>query len=133
MTLERLGLVAATLVAQQDDDTETGAGLHRIDEQALLVPIDLSADSKWFPLIPTAPTRAEPALVSRHNLPAPLTPLIGRQQEVATASALLRSREVRLLVLTGPGGIGKTRLGLQIATELLQDFPLESASSHWPR
>lgn len=123
VTLERLGLVAATLVDQQDGDNEMGEGLRRVDEQALLVPVDLSADSKRFPLAPTAPPQAEPTLVSMHNLPVPLTSLIGRQQEVATASALLRRREVRLLVLTGPGGIGKTRLGLQIATELLQDFP----------
>ena len=60
--------------------------------------------------------------VSSHNLPAKLTPLIGREQEVAAACSLLRQSEVRLLTLTGAGGIGKTRLGLQIATDLLNDF-----------
>ena len=57
-----------------------------------------------------------------HNLPAQLTPLIGRVQEVAAACALLRRPEVRLLTLTGTGGVGKTRLGLQVATDLLDDF-----------
>lgn len=57
-----------------------------------------------------------------HNLPAQLTPLIGRDKEVAAACELLRRQNVRLLTLTGPGGGGKTRLGLQVAAELLVDF-----------
>src|SRR6266699_4176324 len=57
-----------------------------------------------------------------HKLPAQLTPLIGREQEVATVCTLLRHPEVRLVTLTGPGGVGKTRLGLEVAAELLDDF-----------
>jgi predicted ATPase/DNA-binding CsgD family transcriptional regulator len=59
----------------------------------------------------------------RPNLPAQLTPLIGRKQEVASVCALLRHPEVRLVTLTGPGGVGKTRLGLEVAADLLDDFP----------
>lgn len=55
-------------------------------------------------------------------LPGQLTSLIGREQEVMAACALLRHSNVRLLTLTGPGGVGKTRLAVQIATELVQDF-----------
>jgi predicted ATPase/class 3 adenylate cyclase/DNA-binding CsgD family transcriptional regulator len=58
----------------------------------------------------------------RTNLPAQVTTLTGREQEVVTVCALLRRADVRLLTLTGPGGVGKTRLGLQIAAELLDDF-----------
>src|ERR1700736_6089747 len=59
---------------------------------------------------------------TKQNVPALLTPLIGREQEVAAACSLLQRPEVRLLTLTGTGGVGKTRLGLQIATDLVKDF-----------
>ncbi len=58
----------------------------------------------------------------RHNLPTPPTALIGRAGEIATVVALLRRAEIRLATMTGPGGIGKTRLALQVATELHDDF-----------
>ena len=66
-------------------------------------------------------------------MPAQLTPLIVREQEVATACALLRRPEVRLLTLTGTGGIGKTRLGLQVATDLLEDFTDGVSVISWKR
>lgn len=57
-----------------------------------------------------------------YNLPAQLTTLVGREQEVAAACTLLRRAEVRLFTLSGPGGVGKTRLAFQVATELRNDF-----------
>jgi predicted ATPase len=55
-------------------------------------------------------------------LPRPPTALVGRRQEMETAQRLLLSGSVRLLTLTGPGGVGKTRLGLEIAESLRQAF-----------
>ncbi len=57
-----------------------------------------------------------------HNLPAQLTPFIGRQQDVAAICHLLGDTDVRLLTLFGTGGIGKTRLAIQVASELADDF-----------
>jgi predicted ATPase/DNA-binding SARP family transcriptional activator len=66
------------------------------------------------------PALAAPAPRARAalRLPAPPTPLIGRQLEIAAVAALLREEGARLVTLTGPGGTGKTRLALAVAEAL---------------
>src|SRR5947209_3052711 len=66
---------------------------------------------------------SSPLDIQFNNLPVQLTSLIGREQQVTAVGALLRRADVRLVTLTGMGGIGKTRLGVQAATELLDVFP----------
>jgi predicted ATPase/transcriptional regulator with XRE-family HTH domain len=58
-----------------------------------------------------------------NNLPQQPTPFLGREDQVARVVDLLSRDDVRLLTITGPGGIGKTRLALQAATDVLEAFP----------
>ena len=94
-------------------------GQHRlkdIERPSQLFQLDITGLPADFPPVKTLGARL-------NNLPAPLTPMIGREQEVAAALTLLRRPEVRLLSLVGTAGVGKTRLALQVATDLQDDFP----------
>jgi class 3 adenylate cyclase len=88
---------------------------------------DLLEPERIFQLLhPDLPDRFSPlrTLESRpNNLPLQPTPFVGREREVLQVVELMRRLDVRFLTLTGPGGTGKTRLALQAAAELLDDFP----------
>ena len=110
------------LVADELSDTVTlrDLGEYRLKDIAglshlfqLVVP-DLPAD---FP--PLATASAQRAL---YNIPSPSTSFVGREQEVAAISHRLKRPDVRLLTLFGTGGVGKTRLALQVAAELTPRF-----------
>ena len=87
---------------------------------------DLSRPERIFQLTaPALPSEFPPLkTLESHttNLPLQTTPLIGREREVEAVCGLLRSSETRLLTLLGPGGTGKTRIGLQVAAELADGF-----------
>jgi predicted ATPase/DNA-binding CsgD family transcriptional regulator len=55
-------------------------------------------------------------------LPIPLTSLLGREQDSVAVLSLIHRTGIRLVTLTGPGGVGKTRLGIQVASQLLESF-----------
>jgi predicted ATPase/class 3 adenylate cyclase/Tfp pilus assembly protein PilF len=66
-----------------------------------------------------------------NNLPAQPTSLIGREKELLDLHNLLRREDLRLATLTGPGGIGKTRLALQLAADILDDFLDDFPDGAW--
>lgn len=64
-----------------------------------------------------------PSTVPPHNLPSQPTPFVGREEELAEIGRLLSDPACRLLTLVGPGGIGKTRLALQTALQVVEAHP----------
>jgi predicted ATPase len=106
------------------DALPEGSSLRDLGEHRLK---DLARPERIFQLLhPDLPDCFPPlnTLETRpNNLPAQTTPLVGRENEMAAARGLLQQEGVRLLTLTGPGGTGKTRLGLQVAADLLDEFP----------
>jgi predicted ATPase/class 3 adenylate cyclase/Tfp pilus assembly protein PilF len=105
------------------DQLPLGAELRDLGERRLK---DLFGPEHVFELIaPDLPSSFPPleTLDARlNNLPTQPTPLVGREREVSEVSDLLRRADVRLLTLTGTGGTGKTRVALQSAAELVDEF-----------
>jgi predicted ATPase/class 3 adenylate cyclase len=116
-------LLSQTTRALIEHDLPAGVRLQDLGTHRLK---DLQRPERLYQLvIPSLPVDFPPlqSLDRRtHNLPIQPTPLIGREQLSAAACELLRRTDVRLLTLSGPGGTGKTRLGLQVAADLLEDF-----------
>ncbi|HEX6268912.1 MAG TPA: tetratricopeptide repeat protein, partial [Anaerolineales bacterium] len=81
---------------------------------------ELSVDRLLVESKPVATISVSPP---KTNLPIFPTPLIGREREEEQLSQLLRDPQCRLLTLVGPGGIGKTRLAIETASNLLDAFP----------
>jgi class 3 adenylate cyclase len=116
-------LLSAAHGGQVRDQLPAGMSLRDLGEHRLK---DLFRPERVFQLLaPEMPVEFPPLTTFEsygNNLPLQPTPLIGREKEVAEVRERLSRPEVRLLTLTGAGGTGKTRLGLQAAAELTEEF-----------
>src|SRR5215218_2543278 len=105
------------------DQLPTGAELRDLGEHRLK---DLIRPEWIFQLVARGLPAEFPPLRTLegrlNNLPLQVTPLVGRERVVDEVRRRLLRPELRLLTLSGPGGIGKTRLALQAAAELLDEF-----------
>ena len=114
-------LVSSATCALVDQALPDGVSLRDLGERRLK---DLSRPEHIYQLVIPGLASDFPALRTLdtivNNLPTQLTSFVGRTHETAVARALLERS--RLLTLTGPGGTGKTRLSLQIAAEIADQF-----------
>ena len=80
---------------------------------------DLSAPEHLFQLLAPGLVTDFPPLrsLNRSNLPTPAHRLVGREEELARAVELLSREDIRLVTLLGPGGVGKTRLSIELAAD----------------
>lgn len=124
-------LLASCLRVPPEEQTAFVDAARGVRQTARLGPPAAWAD-RPDPLPAAAPAFAAP----RWNLPAPASPLIGREAEMETLVRLLGSPDCRLLTLLGPGGIGKTRLALEAACSVWSGFadgvffaPLEAVTA----
>ncbi len=117
-------LLSATTYALVKDELPEGVSLLCLEEHRLR---DFPRPQSLFQaVIPELPADFPPPRTIENqfqNLPAQLTTLIGREREITAVCELLQREEVRLLTLTGTGGIGKTRLGIEVANRVLDTFP----------
>jgi class 3 adenylate cyclase len=117
-------VLSEAAVALVRDALPEGVSLRDLGEYRLR---DLQRPQRIYQLLHAALAAEFPPLrtldSAPNNLPALATPLIGRTRELAAVQELLTRPDVRLVTLTGAGGTGKTRLALQTAADLLDDFP----------
>jgi predicted ATPase/class 3 adenylate cyclase/DNA-binding CsgD family transcriptional regulator/Tfp pilus assembly protein PilF len=116
-------LVSQTTADLVRDALPVGIGLQDLGEQR---PRDLAQPERVYQIVAPGLAGAFPLPRSLdrspHNLPIQATPFIGREQQIEILCTRILGPDVRLLTLTGPGGTGKTRLALQAAAELLDNF-----------
>jgi predicted ATPase len=120
----------ALLGARTISDLERGVSrAPRADTLALLIEaLDLPPDQRDALRAAARPhpdptPGADSSGRSRIYLPQPLTTFVGREQEARTVHDLLGRDDTRLVTLTGPGGVGKTRLALRVAAQVVGAFP----------
>jgi predicted ATPase/transcriptional regulator with XRE-family HTH domain len=132
---KQIGCSAAMLRKIEDGERRPSAQIAKLIANCLDIPVgereafvkvargELTGDllARFSRPSPQAdPSRKPPA---NHHLPVLLTPLIGRQHDLDELGSLLSNPACRILTMVGPGGIGKTRLAVELASRHQNDFP----------
>ncbi|MBB3084009.1 DUF4062 domain-containing protein [Geodermatophilus sabuli] len=125
---EREPRLTAMIAELQSEGTDSYRPFRTPRELARLVRDDLALLlSERFTAAAPAAARSSPSRTGdrpgSRSLPVTSTSLIGREQDIVDVATLLRSPEARLVTLTGPGGVGKTRLAIAVAHELDDRYP----------
>jgi predicted ATPase len=117
---ERQPRLTEMLARVEADDRASYKRFDNADDLAELLADDLAVllTERFARPVPAAAPGRRPAA-----LPVALTPIVGREDEIAAVAALLRDPDVHLVTLIGPGGIGKTRLAIEVARKMSTAVP----------
>ena len=130
----RVGCSISLIFKIESDDRRPSQQIAELLAKELEIPLDqrdlflkVARQEKSIDELRRLPTLSQPTTARvfhllSSNLPLPLTSIIGREHELRTIIQRIQDRACRLLTLTGPGGVGKTRLALEVAHQLRDAF-----------
>lgn len=131
---QKVGCSASLIFKIESDERRPSRQITELLAKHLEIPVEqhdlflrVARQEKMVDQLESIPPLSEPkpapgSQALKTNLPLPLTSFIGREHELRAITLQLQSPSCRLINLTGPGGVGKTRLALEVAQQLQDSF-----------